>query len=118
MQGRRVTWIALVVLLAFSAVPAMALDMKDTRGRPTPNLADEWGGRWADTTAHKIAEYRQKQTEQPSMYGFIAAVVFIIGILVWLAAKFRIWEIRSTLVNLNTLGNGWQLKWAARWGAF
>ena len=118
MQDRRLTWIALVILLAFNAIPAVALDMKDTRGRPTPNLADEWDGHWAEATAQKMAEYRQIQAEQASMSGFIGAVLFIIGILVWLAVKFRIWEIRSTLVNLNTLGNGSLLKWAARWGAF
>lgn len=118
MPGRRVTWIVLVMLLAFNAASAIALDMKETQGRPTPNLADEWDGRWAAATAHKIAEYRQNQPEQSSMPGFIAAVLFIIGMLVWFAAKLRIWEIRSTLVNLNSLGNGWLLKWAARWGAF
>ena len=118
MQSLRVTWIVLVVLLSFNAASAIALDMKDTQGRPTPNLAEEWDGRWAAATAHKIAEYRQNQTERSSMSAFIAAVLITIGMLAWFAAKLRIWEIRSTLVNLNTLGNGWLLRWAARWGAF
>ena len=108
----------LVGLLAVGMVPAHALDMKDTAGRAVPRVADDWDSRWAVETARELARYRQSQIDSTYPPGIVPALALVLGILVFLAAKFRIWEMHSTLVNLNTLGNGWILKWAARWGAF
>ena len=118
MQSDRVLFLVFFTLLAVTAWPSYALDMKNTEGRAIPRVADEWDSRWAAETAQMISTYRQKQISKTSFAGFILAVVFVFTLLVLLALKFRIWEMHSTLVNLNTLGNGWQLKWAARWGAF
>lgn len=118
MRSNRFLWLVLVGLLAVGIVPAHALDMKDTAGRAIPRVADDWDSHWAAATAREIAEYRRNRSEQSYLAEFIAAAALIVGILVFLAAKLRIWEIRSTLVSLNTLGNGWFLKWAVRWGAF